>query len=203
MSSVASDCSTSTSSDMPWRSMGLIRALTGRAGHDACCSEEPTSSRPRNYVRSVTSTLLEELVRHGPTIVDRLVRSHATRSQQREERSTAMDSTYSTPLPVLVPATGGCGCCSPTARVPSSPITTAQEDTMSITVSYAAEGLTCGHCVGAVTEEIFALPGVTGVSVDLVAGGTSTLTVTSDGPVPNDVLAAALDEAGDYRLISN
>jgi copper chaperone len=73
---------------------------------------------------------------------------------------------------------------------------------VSVTVSYPAVGLTCGHCVGAVTEEIFALPGVTGVSVDLVAGGTSTLTVTSASPVPSEVLAAALDEAGDYRLVT-
>jgi copper chaperone CopZ len=66
--------------------------------------------------------------------------------------------------------------------------------------TYTVTGMTCGHCVGAVTEELTALPGVTGVNVDLVAGGSSTVTITSDTPIGNDQVAAALDEAGDYRL---
>ena len=66
--------------------------------------------------------------------------------------------------------------------------------------SYAVTGMTCSHCVAAVSEELSALPGVTGVNVDLVAGGISTVTVVSDTPVAPDQIAAALDEAGDYRL---
>ena len=72
---------------------------------------------------------------------------------------------------------------------------------MTVTTRYDVLGLTCGHCVGAVTEEIQALPGVRDVEVDLVTGGTSTVTVTSDAPVPDAALAAALDEAGDYHLL--
>lgn len=68
------------------------------------------------------------------------------------------------------------------------------------TASYSVTGMTCGHCVGAVTEELRALPGVIGVDVDLVAGGTSTVTVTSDTPLSSVDVAAALDEAGDYHL---
>lgn len=68
------------------------------------------------------------------------------------------------------------------------------------TASYPVTGMTCGHCVGAVTEELTALPGVTALRVDLVAGGTSTVTITSDTAIGNDQVAAALDEAGDYRL---
>ena len=68
------------------------------------------------------------------------------------------------------------------------------------TTSYPVTGLTCGHCVGAVTEEVSALEGVSAVQVDLVAGGTSTLTVTAAGDIPADQISAALDEAGDYRL---
>lgn len=71
---------------------------------------------------------------------------------------------------------------------------------MTVTASYSALGLTCGHCVGAVTEALLALPGVRDVTVDLAAGGSSILDVTSDSPVPNDVFAAALGDAGDYRL---
>src|SRR5699024_2175712 len=68
------------------------------------------------------------------------------------------------------------------------------------TSTYALTGLTCGHCVGAVTEEVAALEGVSAVDIDLVAGGTSTMTVTSDGEIPADALAEAVDEAGAYEL---
>jgi copper chaperone CopZ len=51
-----------------------------------------------------------------------------------------------------------------------------------------------------VTSELKAIPGVTEVSVDLVAGGTSTLTVDSEQPVQTAAVQAALEEAGDYQL---
>ena len=41
---------------------------------------------------------------------------------------------------------------------------------------------------------------VTDVTVDLAAGGTSTVTVTSDTPVSETDVVAAHDEAGDYHL---
>ena len=47
------------------------------------------------------------------------------------------------------------------------------------TSTYTVVGMTCGHCVNAVTEEVSAVPGVTAVDVDLASGG---LTVTSDAP---------------------
>jgi copper chaperone CopZ len=67
------------------------------------------------------------------------------------------------------------------------------------TTTLRVNGLTCGHCVKAVTEELSAVDGVTTVEVDLVAGGTSSVTVHSDAPVPDDALQAAVDEAG-YEL---
>jgi copper chaperone len=65
------------------------------------------------------------------------------------------------------------------------------------TTDIKINGMTCNHCVMSVTEELAELPGVTGVEVDLVAGGTSVATVTSDGraPAPED-LQAAVEEAG-------
>jgi copper chaperone len=66
--------------------------------------------------------------------------------------------------------------------------------------TFPVTGMTCAHCSSAVTEELKELPGVTDVDVDLVAGGTSQVTVTSDNPVDEDAVAAALDEAGDYKL---
>ena len=66
--------------------------------------------------------------------------------------------------------------------------------------SYAVTGMTCDHCVHAVTEEIGALDGVSDVTVDLDAGGTSSVRVTSDQPLSDIDIAAALDEAGEYQL---
>jgi copper chaperone len=66
--------------------------------------------------------------------------------------------------------------------------------------SYAVTGMTCGHCANAVTSELTALDGVTDVQVDLVAGGTSTVTVASAQPLEDTQVAAALEEAGDYQL---
>ena len=66
--------------------------------------------------------------------------------------------------------------------------------------TYVVTGMTCEHCEHAVTEELTRLDGVTGVTVELVPGGQSAVTVTSDAPLPADAVSAALDEAGDYRL---
>jgi copper chaperone len=66
--------------------------------------------------------------------------------------------------------------------------------------SYAVIGMTCGHCASAVTSELTALDGVTDVQVDLVVGGTSTVTVASAQPLEDTQVAGALEEAGDYQL---
>jgi copper chaperone len=65
---------------------------------------------------------------------------------------------------------------------------------------YAVTGLTCDHCVHAVRTEVGALPGAAAVEVDLVPGGESAVTVTSDRPLDDGAVAAALGEAGDYAL---
>ena len=61
------------------------------------------------------------------------------------------------------------------------------------TSTYTVTGMTCGHCVSAVTEEVTLVPGVTDVDVDLASGR---LTVTSDAPVDDAAVRAAVDEAG-------
>jgi copper chaperone len=61
------------------------------------------------------------------------------------------------------------------------------------TSTYTVVGMTCGHCVDAVTEEVSAVPGVTAVDVDLASGG---LTVSSTEPVDDDAVRAAVEEAG-------
>jgi copper chaperone CopZ len=60
--------------------------------------------------------------------------------------------------------------------------------------------MTCEHCVRAVSGELGALSGVSGVTVDLIPGGASAVTVTSDGPLAWRAVADVLDEAGDYQL---
>lgn len=67
------------------------------------------------------------------------------------------------------------------------------------TQTYRVTGMTCDHCVGAVTEELTALPGVSQVSVDLVPGGTSTVTIESSSELDSATVAEAVDEAG-YAL---
>ena len=69
--------------------------------------------------------------------------------------------------------------------------------------TFPVTGLTCGHCVGAITSELKALPGVIDVRVDLVAKGTSTLNVTADQTLTDAAVAAALDEAGEYQLVTS
>jgi copper chaperone len=75
------------------------------------------------------------------------------------------------------------------------------EDRMAVQ-SFAVTGMTCEHCVHAVSSEMGALPGVSDVAVQLDAGGTSTVQVTTEAPLTDEQVAAALDEAGDYRLAS-
>ena len=67
---------------------------------------------------------------------------------------------------------------------------------MSTTTVLRVSGMTCQHCVGAVTAELQALEGVGEVAVDLVANGTSVVTVASDRPLDDAGLRAAIDEAG-------
>ena len=61
------------------------------------------------------------------------------------------------------------------------------------TATYTVTGMTCGHCVNSVTEEVSQIPGVTGVDVDLASGG---LTVTSEQPVDEAAVRTAVEEAG-------
>ena len=67
------------------------------------------------------------------------------------------------------------------------------------TQTYTVTGMTCGHCVASVTEEVTEVAGVAAVDVDLASGA---LTVTSDdpaSPVDDAAVRAAVEEAG-YAL---
>ena len=73
----------------------------------------------------------------------------------------------------------------------------ATDDT--VTTAFGVAGMTCGHCVASVTEEVGRLAGVTGVQVALVAGGVSTVTVQSAAVLDEQAISEAVDEAG-YEL---
>ena len=69
---------------------------------------------------------------------------------------------------------------------------------MSTTSTYTVTGMTCGHCVKSVTEEVAKIDGVTNVDVDLASGR---VTVESASPIDDTAFAAAVDEAG-YEVAS-
>lgn len=71
---------------------------------------------------------------------------------------------------------------------------------MSTELTLLVEGMTCQHCVTAVSTEVEALEGVDDVSIDVVPQGRSTLRVSSSDALPRDVVAAAVATAG-YTVI--
>jgi copper ion binding protein len=66
------------------------------------------------------------------------------------------------------------------------------------TTTFTVKGMTCGHCVAAVTQELSALPGVHDVSIDLASGHVA---VQSDEALADEAVRAAVDEAG-YEVVS-
>jgi copper chaperone CopZ len=71
-------------------------------------------------------------------------------------------------------------------------------DRMSQITTVTVQGMTCGHCVAAVSQELGQVPGVTGVDVDLATGAVSIVSETALDPA---VVAAAVDEAG-YEVVT-
>lgn len=67
---------------------------------------------------------------------------------------------------------------------------------MTTTANYTVVGMTCGHCVASVTEEVTEVPGVVDVDVDLASGR---MTVTSDEPIDDERIRTAVVDAG-YQL---
>lgn len=94
---------------------------------------------------------------------------------------------------------GGCGCGGGQAEAEPRPEAkdTSDAPAGAAVAQYTVSGMTCGHCVSAVTEEVSALDGVTDVAVDLESGS---LKVTSQGPIDFDRIVEAVAEAGDYTV---
>ena len=109
------------------------------------------------------------------------------------------DIEITTAGPAATEESCGCGCCGGVS--PAEQASTVEVGTGSTTKQYAVAGMTCGHCVSAVTQELSELAGVEAVDVALVAGATSTVTVVSSGQVSDEAVAAAIGEAG-YTVVS-
>ena len=68
------------------------------------------------------------------------------------------------------------------------------------TTDYTVTGLTCNHCVMTVSRAVATVPGITGVNIDLVANGESTLHVQSDEAVEGSAVESAVEAAG-YHVV--
>ena len=62
-----------------------------------------------------------------------------------------------------------------------------------VTTTFQVPGMTCGHCTGAVTDELNKIMGVTKIEVDL---DTKIVSIESESNVEWELIAAAIDEAG-------
>lgn len=121
------------------------------------------------------------------------------------------------PLPLAGGSGGGCGCDSgshgpgghrhhPDTQGPSAVDATEVDGASALQITdassqtFAVTGMTCGHCVSAVSAQVRRLDGVSDVAVQLHAGGASRVSVRSRVPLAAAQIAAALEEAGGYRL---
>jgi heavy metal transport/detoxification protein len=63
--------------------------------------------------------------------------------------------------------------------------------------TYTVTGMTCGHCVNHVTEEVSAIAGVSDVQVSL---DDARMVITSEAPIALETITQAVSEAGDYTV---
>ncbi|WP_330238818.1 heavy-metal-associated domain-containing protein [Streptomyces sp. NBC_00525] len=93
----------------------------------------------------------------------------------------------------LPQATGSC--CSPSGSCHGDAGADASQ-TGGVTTVYRVTGMTCGHCEGAISQEVSAIEGVTSVQA---VSATGLVTVVSATPLDDEAVRAAVDEAG-YEL---
>ncbi|NOJ61616.1 heavy metal-associated domain-containing protein [Arthrobacter sp. 260] len=100
----------------------------------------------------------------------------------------------SSDLPLTDTSSSGCACCAPQdSETQTAPATG------NISASFGVAGLTCGSCASRVTSAVGEIDDVTDVQIDLVSGGTSTVTVLSNQAVPAAAVRSAVEQAG-YQL---
>ena len=106
-------------------------------------------------------------------------------------------------------STSGGGCCGGGGCMCGASSSTSASDASSIvtattagaaTQDFLITGMTCGHCVSSVTEELSELDSVDAVDVDLNVGGASRVRVSASVPLDVEKVRAAVSEAG-YELV--
>lgn len=80
---------------------------------------------------------------------------------------------------------------------PGEPATASASSALA--TEFLVTGMTCGHCVSSVSDEVGAVAGVDAVEVVLKKGGASRVTVSSAAPIDADAVRTAVEEAG-YQL---
>jgi copper chaperone CopZ len=90
-------------------------------------------------------------------------------------------------------------CCGSGGSCHSGATSDVQIQGTGVTTVYKVSGMTCGHCESAVSQEISALDGVTGVEA---VAKTGEVTVTSAAPLDEEAVRSAVDEAG-YDLVGH
>ena len=106
----------------------------------------------------------------------------------------------------LTDANAACSCCATDGSHGSSSHGSSATATAAtagaegaLSAEFLVEGMTCSHCVSSVTEELSEVDGVQQVAVDLRPGAASVVTVTGSGPISDDAVRVAAEEAG-YSL---
>lgn len=89
-----------------------------------------------------------------------------------------------------------CACCAPAESTAAGHVAEGAVAGAESVAEIGVAGMTCANCVRHVSEELQAIDGVARVDVSLVAGGVSTVTVTSTAPLDAAVIDAAVAEAG-------
>lgn len=70
------------------------------------------------------------------------------------------------------------------------------------TTTVQVDGMSCGHCISSVTEELEAIDGIEDVTVDLNSGGTSKVTINATRKIKHEAISEAVAEAG-YLVVAN
>lgn len=104
----------------------------------------------------------------------------------------------SSPLTLTEKEPAGCACCAPQDTAAPAQ----QPSPVEASADFGVTGLTCGSCASRVSGAVAALEGVRDVRIDLVPGGTSTLSVISAEPVNSSAITTAVEEAG-YHLLTS
>ncbi|KAA0973199.1 heavy-metal-associated domain-containing protein [Paeniglutamicibacter gangotriensis] len=96
-------------------------------------------------------------------------------------------------------SSSGCACCS--AQEQATPGTVPRTGDAPVASEFLVAGMTCGHCVSSVSTELGKLDGVDEVTVALVPGGASKVSVHGTRPIPDETAGAAIRNAG-YELVA-